>query len=260
VTKTDSPDPVTAGTDLTYTITLDNAGPSDAQNVTLTDVLPAGTTFVSFSAPAAFTTTTPVLGGTGTVTATTPTFAAGATATFTLVVNVNANVPQGTVITNTVTVASTTLDGNLANNSDTETTTVQAPDDPDLWVTMSDTPDPVIAGGTITYMISVGNAGPFDAANVVLDDPVPAGTTFVSISDSTNWTCTWPPAGGVGLVSCRTASLAVGKSATFTLLVRVNSGMSVVPLITNAATVTYTTSDPNPVNNVATTTTAVRML
>ena len=33
VTKSDAPDPVTAGADITYTITLDNAGPSDAQNV-----------------------------------------------------------------------------------------------------------------------------------------------------------------------------------------------------------------------------------
>src|SRR5207247_1239345 len=46
VTKTDSPDPVTAGTDLTYTVTLVNNGPSDAQAVSLTDTVPANTTFV----------------------------------------------------------------------------------------------------------------------------------------------------------------------------------------------------------------------
>ena len=47
VTTTDSPDPAVAGGDITYTITLSNAGPDDAQNVTLTDVIPANTTFVS---------------------------------------------------------------------------------------------------------------------------------------------------------------------------------------------------------------------
>ncbi len=40
VTKTDYPDPVVAGTELTYTITISNAGPSDARNVTLTDTMP----------------------------------------------------------------------------------------------------------------------------------------------------------------------------------------------------------------------------
>src|SRR5207248_196508 len=56
VTKTDTPDPVTAGTDLTYTVTLTNNGPSDAQGVVLSDVVPAGTTFVSATAPAGWTT------------------------------------------------------------------------------------------------------------------------------------------------------------------------------------------------------------
>ena len=41
ITKDDSPDPVTAGGTLTYTITVANAGPSDAQAVTVNDTLPA---------------------------------------------------------------------------------------------------------------------------------------------------------------------------------------------------------------------------
>ncbi len=42
ITKSDSPDPVTAGTDLNYTLTVTNDGPSEAPNVTLTDDLPSG--------------------------------------------------------------------------------------------------------------------------------------------------------------------------------------------------------------------------
>ncbi len=41
VTKTDSADPVIAGNQLTYTITVTNSGPSQATNVSLTDTLPA---------------------------------------------------------------------------------------------------------------------------------------------------------------------------------------------------------------------------
>jgi uncharacterized repeat protein (TIGR01451 family) len=124
VTKTDSPDPVVAGTDLTYTLTLTNEGPSDAQNVTLSDTVPAGTTFVSSSQASgpAFTLTDPP-GPTGTFSATITTLAAGASATFTLVVRVDPALPGGTTITNTASAVSVvTADPDAADSSDTETT------------------------------------------------------------------------------------------------------------------------------------------
>jgi uncharacterized repeat protein (TIGR01451 family) len=126
VTKSDSPDPVSAGTNLTYTLTAFNAGPGDAHNVALTDVIPANTTFVSFmqTTGPVFTLITPPVGGTGTVTATAATLAAGASASFTLVVNVNSVTPNGTVITNTLAVSSSSVDPTATNNADTETTTV----------------------------------------------------------------------------------------------------------------------------------------
>ena len=45
VTKSDSPDPLYAGEQLTYALTVHNAGPSSAGGVTLTDTLPSGVTF-----------------------------------------------------------------------------------------------------------------------------------------------------------------------------------------------------------------------
>jgi uncharacterized repeat protein (TIGR01451 family) len=50
VTKSDNPDPVTAGSVLTYTIEVTNLGPAAATNVTLRDTLPASADFVSASA------------------------------------------------------------------------------------------------------------------------------------------------------------------------------------------------------------------
>src|SRR5215210_2108341 len=47
VTKTDTPDPVNAGNEITYTITVTNAGPNNAQNATATDQIPTNTTLVS---------------------------------------------------------------------------------------------------------------------------------------------------------------------------------------------------------------------
>jgi uncharacterized repeat protein (TIGR01451 family) len=88
VSVADSPDPVTAGTNLTYTITAQDLGPDSASTVTMTAPLPSGTTFVSLAAPGGWGCTTPAVGANGTVTCTTPTFAAG-NATFTLVVRVD---------------------------------------------------------------------------------------------------------------------------------------------------------------------------
>src|SRR5207248_2285459 len=77
VTKT-GPATVTAGTNLTYTITVKDNGPSNAQAVQMTDALPAGTTFVSESHPSGWTATSPPVGGTGTLTESIATLPAGA--------------------------------------------------------------------------------------------------------------------------------------------------------------------------------------
>jgi len=52
ITNVDSPDPVTAGTTLTYTIHVQNLGPDTATGVTVTDQLPKGVDFVSANATA----------------------------------------------------------------------------------------------------------------------------------------------------------------------------------------------------------------
>src|SRR6185295_2031212 len=126
VTKSDSPDPVTAGQNLTYTINFTNNGPDPANAVTVTDPLLANTTFVSASAPAGWTTTWPSIGSTGTVTFSKATVASGATAMFTIAVNVNAATPHGATITNSALAASSTPDSTSGNNTGTTTTTVIA--------------------------------------------------------------------------------------------------------------------------------------
>jgi len=53
LTKTDAPDPVGVGNNLTYTLTAANAGPSDAQAVVVTDTLPANVTSMVFGSAVA---------------------------------------------------------------------------------------------------------------------------------------------------------------------------------------------------------------
>ncbi|HEY8224038.1 MAG TPA: lamin tail domain-containing protein, partial [Pyrinomonadaceae bacterium] len=121
ITKADSPDPVTIGSNLTYTLTVTNNGAAIAQNVMVSDNLPSSVTFVSCDSIA-----DGVCGGSGNNrTVTFSSLASGSSATITLVVT--ANGPVGATISNTATVSSSTSDSNSVNNSATSTTLVQAP-------------------------------------------------------------------------------------------------------------------------------------
>src|SRR5205085_864194 len=78
ITKDDGSATYTAGNNISYTITVANTGPSDAQNMVLSDALPVGTSFVSLSLPNSWTRTDSIAVGTnGTITANIATLAAG---------------------------------------------------------------------------------------------------------------------------------------------------------------------------------------
>ena len=95
IVKLDSPDPVIAGEDLTYTITVTNNGPSDASGVVVTDTLLAGVTFKSATGGATH--------DSGIVTWNAGSLAGGASATLTIIVTVDTEMTQET-IANTATV------------------------------------------------------------------------------------------------------------------------------------------------------------
>lgn len=248
VTKTDSPDPVTAGNNLTYTITVTNAGPSNAATVALADTLPAGTTFVSMPTPGGWSCTTGA-----TINCSIASLPAGSTV-FTLTVQVGAGVATGTVLSNTATVTSATPDPTPGNESATATTTVST--SADLSVTKTDSPDPVSAGANLTYTITVTNAGPSNAATVSLNDTLPAGTTFQSLAAEAGWSCVTPAVGAGGLVTCSIASMAPG-AAVFTLVVNVDAGVPGATVLSNTATVTSPTPDPDSGDLSSTATTTV---
>ena len=67
----------------------------------------------------------------------------------------------------------------------------------DLAVTKAATPSTILAGARLTFTITVGNLGPSDAETVVLTDPLPTNTTFVSNSGAAGWSCVvWGNADG----------------------------------------------------------------
>jgi uncharacterized repeat protein (TIGR01451 family) len=115
ITKTDSADPVIPGDPLTYTLTITNAGPSDASSVTVVDTLPSAVTFVSSNPPAP----TCDLAG-ATLTCALGALAAGGNATVTIDVTVNDDATD--VIVNTASVSGDETDPNPVNNSASEPT------------------------------------------------------------------------------------------------------------------------------------------
>lgn len=245
ISKAVTPNPILAGNNLTYTLTLTNSGPSSATLVQATDSLPAQTTFVSAgAAPAGFACSTPSVGGTGTISCTNSLFTASTSGTYSFIVNVAAGTTPGTVISNTASISSTTTDPNSANNSAAAATTVTAPSQADLSITKVASPEPVNLGDTLTYTITVNNNGPASASGVAMTDTLPSAVTFQSVSSLAS--CSQ----SAGTVNCTIGTMASGQTVIITISCTATT-MSTSSLATNTATVTSTTSDPNAANNTA---------
>jgi uncharacterized repeat protein (TIGR01451 family) len=180
VSKVDTPDPVSAGTNLTYTITLTNAGPNVADTVSLSDTLPAGTTFKSLTSPGGWSCTTPAVGSGGTVSCGIANMPVGS-AIFTLTVQVDANVAHGTVLSNTAAVSSTTSDPTPGNQSATATTTVIDGIAPTVTINQAaGQADPALSSPVNFTVVFNEPVSGFDSTDVNLSGTASATTAVVT--------------------------------------------------------------------------------
>ncbi|MBL8113437.1 MAG: VCBS repeat-containing protein, partial [Acidobacteria bacterium] len=241
ITLTDSPDPVLIGGNLTYTATVTNAGPDTATSVVVTNAYPAG--LVLLSAVPSQGTCTPAGAH---VSCALGSIANAGTATVTLVYTVGGS-PR--VVTNTVTVTSAVADPVSGNDSATTTTNASAPPSANLGVTLTDSPDPVLVGGSITYTATITNAGPDTATGVTLTQLKPAGATLVS-AISSQGACTPVPAS----VTCALGPIANAASATLTMVYTADGPTGSV---VDTSTVASGVADPVSGNDSATATTTV---
>ncbi len=200
VTKTVDKATAAPGDTVTYTITYDNAGNSDATGVTLADTLPAHLASVTASNGGVVTA--------GAVNWTLGTVPAGGSGTLTVTAVLDGVFPVGTTtLTNTAVVASP--DEPTCVNCTVPTppqTTVTA--GPKLDVTK--TVDKVTAapGDTVVYTITYENTGNADATGVTLADTLPAHLASVTASNSgvvtagaVNWSIGTVAAGGHGTLT-----------------------------------------------------------
>ncbi len=151
-------------------------------------------TFVSVSAPAGWTCSTPAPGAGGTVTCSNPSLAITGGEVFTLIGHVPPGTPAGTIYTNTASVSTSTFDPNGNNNSSSAMTSVTEPN-ADMGVSKLASASQVPPDSDITYTITVTNGGPSAAVDATMSDTLPGNMTFVSIAAPAGWTCSSPCTG-----------------------------------------------------------------
>ena len=225
------------GDTVTFTLTVQNAGPSSAQNVTVSDPIDPGFSVVDAQS---------TLGSCDlTVLCSLGTLAADSTATVTITATV---VARDTALANSASASSSTPDPNPSNNSDSASVTVLGT--ADLSIDKTGEVNPT-QGATTTYSLTVANAGPDTAHGVVVNDSLPSQFTATSATGG-GFACTLPGGAG-GTVACTLATLAPtgGSPLQITITGAVAAG-SAGQSIADAATVGSNTADPDLTNNTAT--------
>jgi len=241
ITKTDGVSTATPGGSVTYTITVSNAGPSNAPGSTVADTLPAALTGTWTGVGAG--------GGTGTASGSgnindTVNLPVGGSFTYTLSATISPAATGNLSNTATAATAGGVVDPNAANNSATDTDTLVAQSD--LSITKTDGVTTATPGGSVTYTITASNAGPSNTTATVAD-------TFPA-SFTGSWTAVGAGGGtatasGSGNIN-DTVNLPAGGSVTYTVTGSISPAATGV--MSNTATVAGVATDPVPANNSAT--------
>jgi len=219
----------TVGSNVVFTLTAENIGPSDATGVTVNDLLPNGYTFVS-AVPATGTTYNAGSGlwNIGSLTS-------GATA-ITLTVTAKVN-PTGTYA-NTATISGAQPDPIPGNNTRTATPVPVA--QADLAITKTVSPTNPDVNSNVVFTIGLTNNGPSNAAAVEVTDVLPAGYGYISSTAT---------AGSYNNTNGKWTLGTVNNAATATL--SITAKVNATGAYTNTATTSAATADPVAGNNSA---------
>jgi fimbrial isopeptide formation D2 family protein/uncharacterized repeat protein (TIGR01451 family) len=237
IVKTGPEEPVLLGQDFNYKLQVENKGPSTATETKVTDALPAQVKFVAATTTAGSCDEAPG----GVLTCELESLLPHTDAT----VEVEVEAAEVGAFENEAEVHSPVFDPEEANNvSEAPAEIVPAAD---LAITKT-APATVEPNGELTYKLQVEDHGPSTAHKVVVTDPLPAGTDFVSASEGCS------AAGTVVTCEVGGGELAVGEVATFQVTVHAPFALGGRPL-TNTASVRAEEGDPHPEDNSSTVTT-----
>lgn len=249
LTASDSPDPVAPDGDITYTVTVQNAGPDTAPNVTLNVPMNNTLRFQSVTTPAGWTCTPPAVGAGTSWSCSIASLPVQPASVFTIVLR--ANDEQFGIFDQTIVqhfgANSSIRDPDNTNNS-VNVTTQYSTADANLAITASDAPDPVTNGQNVTFTINVTNGGPDAAPNAHMVAAPHPSLVYQSHTAPAGWSCTTPAVGNAGVVDCSTASLANGGTAEFTVVTKLVAAGSGGTLNSNFTT-NSSVQDPDQTNN-----------
>jgi uncharacterized repeat protein (TIGR01451 family) len=240
ITKSVLNDELCLGADNLYEIEVTNDGPSDAQDVYVTDVLTDALVYAGGSPQCYYD---------GAVRCGLERLPAGDSHSFLVNVSLAPDVVGGTWIANTAAVTSATTDPNPTNDTSPEAWFTTVPcllPEADLSIVKTVLPAQVPPGGLVTYALTVTNAGPLAATSVQLLETIPADTELVSIvADNPDFAyefCT--PAGICYLGTIQPES----TIASVTAVLRVDEACE-APSITNIASALGSQADYHPDDN-----------
>jgi uncharacterized repeat protein (TIGR01451 family) len=218
---------------ITYTVKIDNDGPSAAAGTTFRDELPPFVTFISATPSKAGVT---INHSGGVLTGDLGTMQPGDSIIITIQAKVNNNA-TGTLVNTAI--VSAPKEVNLTNNTDTVSNPVT--EKIDLQITKIDSRDPVEPGSQFTYTLEIKNNGPSNATGVVVTDVLPVtGVTYVSASQT-------PDSINGRNLEFEIGNLAAGASKTITITVAVSSNF--VGTLYNTANVQGNETETNLNNN-----------
>lgn len=221
ISKNATPNPVSAGAFLIYTIDYVNSGLGYLFDGVITDQIPANTTLQA-TVPNAT-----VIGNQ--ITWSIGTLAPGSGGSVSIIVRVDSNVPSGTQIIN----SSYSISG-IGSSPVFGTPVITTVGAPALAISKNATPNPVDAGSSITYTINYFNSGSVSLMSGIVTDQIPANTTLVS---------TTPSATVVGNeITWSLGTLAANSGGSVQFVVNVDADLPNGSLITNS---TYSISGIN---------------
>jgi uncharacterized repeat protein (TIGR01451 family) len=227
VSASASPNPAIVGETLSYTVTVQNLGPSNAASVVLSDTIPANGSFVSASGNASF--------AAGVVTVNLGTINSGASAN----VTINVTPTSAGLTTNQATVSAGGADLDLSNNTVTTVVNASSPV-ADLALLVTSAPQTIFVSSNLTFLATVTNRGPNRAFAVQLSSVLSPLLAFVAATNSQGTSVN-----SADTVISNLGDLAANGSATVIITATaVNAGSA-----SNLFALASPTSDPAPANN-----------
>ena len=224
VVKSDSTDPVIAGEQFSFEMTVTNNGPNNATNVVLSDDLPLGITFSSYLSSQGS-----CIFASGNFSCALGTIPNGDFATVTLVVDSNPS--QIADISNTVDVDMDQDDSNLTDNSDTEVTSFEQ--NYDLAVNISTVNSSENVNTEFDFTILATNYGPSSVANAIVIFTFPSEIELVSFLTNQG-SCVLTT-----ILTCEMGEVSVSETVTITITAKgiqvttgaVDSDVEINPII-----------------------------